>query len=1054
MKINKLNIKNFKGILEASISLGDLTIITGKNSSGKSSIIQSIKYITQWLNRVETKRGLNEFSAPGLNVYHSDFITENLKYDAIKNSKSKDGVSLGVEYYRKPKSILYPRKDHINELKIDFEKASQIGEIVRLKNLSVNSDALGKEDGEKFNVIYSDETDAQLTNLRRKYINSYSLGIFEPGSTRQTAENYFPDTLSTYKDESLHALWSYDHAFKDFIDPIQKLIFTELPDPRNEEGLILNLNGERLQFQKTPFEIIEKAGYQNYYINYFFDYIQQSIDKKMVNENSKKLRSQNKKQFFNELSNEFYENIFSSISKIYNEGYENELADYLNFNIPSGFTQETVEDLALNPYADAKLTNGLDSNYLNTFKKSMPIKALNEFKKLTTLINNTSTFIEVPDKHAEQRVGTAQTVLMFIHFLNYLFSSKKALDINKYIDELVSDNDMLTPEGPSNSVLSKPVEAIIELQNIIAKAAKAIGGNAFDKAFLKFLIDNHQPSCNCYTENFDNVFHPDGRSLEYNEIVLQCEENPNTSHVYKLTTPEEQKTSIPNEYTKYPRVHFRGLDSFRSIDENLKNFLNEKLLLSNNLFDSKGSVDQRIVFYGKLLKKEKNNVEYGKNSKTFINTRKIREMLRERILDIEEREKTYDVRLQDLEEEMLVKKIEFKTLKGSLSEDLSSEDRNLFNKDLKDTEDSRQNLEKRIKSAIDDLEIIRTEKKKLLQKLKDVENKLSSLSKTVDLKKLDKLSSFFDTTYVPLTGYESKTISISELARDIKFLNNGRNPSLKESPGVFNENLTVGKYGGLLPSLMFTIAEELIDPFLFPSISSEPPFDRSFEELDWHFLGHSDFIDSFNSWVSYLEMEISQVESVMDGPNPLLKVTGKDNETRNIFEVGSGVAQVLPVIAICLLAKPGEVVCIEEPESNLHPSAQAYLADFLLSMAASGRQIIIETHSPNIIDRIRLRKAHKKSWKKLKNIDWLATSRIDQNYFKDQFSDFLEPEINIIFAEQNSQGNSQYREAVLDNHGDIIFDGSVQELWPKGFFDNTQEELSNILKARIFSEEE
>ena len=69
-------------------------------------------------------------------------------------------------------------------------------------------------------------------------------------------------------------------------------------------------------------------------------------------------------------------------------------------------------------------------------------------------------------------------------------------------------------------------------------------------------------------------------------------------------------------------------------------------------------------------------------------------------------------------------------------------------------------------------------------------------------------------------------------------------------------------------------------------------------------------------------------------------------------------------------------------------------------------------------------------------------------------SQFSEPEINIIFAEQSSDGNSEYREAILDNNGDIIFDGSSEELWPKGFFDNTQEELSNILKARIYSEEE
>ena len=339
----------------------------------------------------------------------------------------------------------------------------------------------------------------------------------------------------------------------------------------------------------------------------------------------------------------------------------------------------------------------------------------------------------------------------------------------------------------------------------------------------------------------------------------------------------------------------------------------------------------------------------------------------------------------------------------------------------------------------------------------NLEKKVSLQSEKVDSKNLNRLASFMDTLYVEQNNDEDniKSFLISELARDIKYLNNGRNPSLKESPGAFNENLTVGKYGGLLPNLMFTSSDELVEPFLYPSVKTSPPFDRSYEELDWHFLGYSDFLNAFNSWVSYLEMEISQVESVMDGPNPLLKVQGKDDNSRNIFEVGSGVSQVLPVIAICLLAKPDEVVCIEEPESNLHPSAQAYLADFLLSMAASGRQIIIETHSPNIIDRIRLRKAHKKSWKKLKDKKWISSSlSVDKYAGVVNVNDFVEPEINIIFAEQSSEGDSQYREAVLDNNGDIIFDGTSEELWPKGFFDNTQEELSNILKARIYSEEE
>ena len=151
---------------------------------------------------------------------------------------------------------------------------------------------------------------------------------------------------------------------------------------------------------------------------------------------------------------------------------------------------------------------------------------------------------------------------------------------------------------------------------------------------------------------------------------------------------------------------------------------------------------------------------------------------------------------------------------------------------------------------------------------------------------------------------------------------------------------------------------------------------RRFEDLDWHTIQPKDeqFVTSFNMWISYLSMEVSKVSSKIEGPKPRLKVTGKDGEERDVFEVGSGIGQVLPVIAICLLAKPGEVVCIEEPEAHLHPSAQAYLADFLISMAASGRQIIVETHSPNIIDRLRLR-VHQ-SWKNLRIVIGLKMSFI------------------------------------------------------------------------------
>lgn len=1064
MKIKKLNIKNFKGIVSANIYLGDLTIITGKNSSGKSSLIQSIKYITQWLNRVETTRGLNQFSAPGLNVYHPDFITENLRYDAIKNSKSLEGVSLGIEYENETYSDHNPIEGQDNEIQIDLEKASQKGEIARLKRLKVNNEWLDKiEEDEQFNSIYSDETDAELTELRKKYINSYSLGIFDPKHTRERAKDYFPiPVFTTNKDESLHTLWNDGPLFKKLIKPIKKLIESEIPDSRREEALIINKKGERLVFQKNPFEIRESTGYQNYFVNFFFDYVYESPNNDLRKEdNLTRNTTLTSDDYYFPTSSDFYEDLFQLISNIYKKNYDKQLLDYLNQNIPMNMSEKELEELESSfRYSNSKypLEEGLNLEYLEVLREQLPADVFNQFKKLTKLINNTKKYKDKGDKHAEKRVGNAQCVLMFIYFLNDLMNSKNAIDLNKYINELVSDNDTSTQEGPSKSVLERPVQSIIDLQNMLAKAAKTIGYTAWDKAYLKWIIKNGQMFCICPADGNYDPYPPGGiqqRDIGSNEIILPCEYNPMAEHIYALTTPQEQKNLTPNDYTLQPHVNLRGLDRRNFMGGTLKNFLSEKLS-EKKINDTSGTSDKRLLFFGGLLKDDSKKVDYGKQAKSFLTTKKNADSLRERINDINLREQKYKDKLTILKRELKQMREDFGKYKEILSRDLSSEDRNKHNKDLKFLEKERFHNEDRIISYENDLNIIEEKKAELLHQLNEINVRGDEQSKKVDSKKLEKLVTFVDTLFTPLVGYKSKSISVAELSKDIKFLNNGRNPSLQEQAGAFSENLTVGKFGGLLPNLMFTSSDELVDPFLYPSSSSKPPFDRSYEELDWHFLGYSDFEDAFNSWVSYLEMEISQVESVMDGPTPMLKVQGKDNESRNIFEVGSGVSQVLPVIAICLLAKPEEVVCIEEPESNLHPSAQAYLADFLLAMAASGRQIIIETHSPNIIDRIRLRKAHKKSWRKLKDSKWVASSLSMDKYSKvdNEVRHFSEPKINIIFAEQNSEGNSEYRQAILDKNGDIIFDGSSEELWPKGFFDNTQEELSNILKARIYSEEE
>ncbi len=77
----------------------------------------------------------------------------------------------------------------------------------------------------------------------------------------------------------------------------------------------------------------------------------------------------------------------------------------------------------------------------------------------------------------------------------------------------------------------------------------------------------------------------------------------------------------------------------------------------------------------------------------------------------------------------------------------------------------------------------------------------------------------------------------------------------------------------------------------------------------------------------------------------------------NLYDVGSGVAQVLPIIAAGILAPAGSFVIIEQPELHLHPKAQAELVDFFLTMASGKKEhrFLLETHSDSILLRTRLR---------------------------------------------------------------------------------------------------
>ena len=76
---------------------------------------------------------------------------------------------------------------------------------------------------------------------------------------------------------------------------------------------------------------------------------------------------------------------------------------------------------------------------------------------------------------------------------------------------------------------------------------------------------------------------------------------------------------------------------------------------------------------------------------------------------------------------------------------------------------------------------------------------------------------------------------------------------------------------------------------------------------------------------------------------------------RNLADVGYGVSQVLPVITELLRPGGPTMFLLQQPEVHLHPSAQAALGSLFCQLAGSKQcQLVVETHSDHLIDRVRM----------------------------------------------------------------------------------------------------
>lgn len=180
------------------------------------------------------------------------------------------------------------------------------------------------------------------------------------------------------------------------------------------------------------------------------------------------------------------------------------------------------------------------------------------------------------------------------------------------------------------------------------------------------------------------------------------------------------------------------------------------------------------------------------------------------------------------------------------------------------------------------------------------------------------------------------------------------------------------------------------------------------------------FKAAMEMWLAELEISTGVLEAEVDRHlGYRLTLGGKP-----LRSVGFGVSQILPIIALCLVAKPGEVIVLQEPELHLNPSLQRSLADFFVAMVKSGRQIIVETHSEYLITRLRLLSVKDPGVRELLSLVFTYQER-------DSLSDQLE---------------SKYESVLPDSNGQLPD-------WPEGFFDQIPQDIQELLGIMLDDDE-
>jgi predicted ATPase len=228
----------------------------------------------------------------------------------------------------------------------------------------------------------------------------------------------------------------------------------------------------------------------------------------------------------------------------------------------------------------------------------------------------------------------------------------------------------------------------------------------------------------------------------------------------------------------------------------------------------------------------------------------------------------------------------------------------------------------------------------------------------------------------------------------------------------------VGKYGEYTTAVLARAANHTdgIDGWPFaPNLAAGP---KILDNLDLQQKideseGRLDLVcNAMLGWIipgaSFKANENAQTDSAM------LQYIRDPNQTKTSVRAthtGFGLTYTLPIITAAMSLSQNGLLLIENPEAHLHPFSQSRIGAFLAIMAATGRQIFLETHSDHVINGIRL--AIRKGM--------IPHDKVFINFFQRRVND-EKSEIIQIRPDKNGR---------LDQ-------------WPAGFLDQIENDLSAL----------